>query len=99
MGELLTFWHLGHGCCQMSLLHFRSLCVNLVSTRFCPVGWSLESNVAVEYSPSGWQHEPAWEGCTAIYDTLMEIFDRSRSTDTPTHTIADQVAEERIFGA
>lgn len=56
-------------------------------------------NVAVEYSPEGWSHEPAWEGCTAIYDTLIEIFDRSKATDTPTYLIADQVAEERIFGA
>lgn len=56
-------------------------------------------NVAVEYAPGGWQHDPAWEGCTKIYDTLTEIFDRSRATDMPTHAIADQVAEERIFGA
>lgn len=56
-------------------------------------------NVASEYSPEGWDPDHARAGCTAIYDTLLEIFERSRSTDTPTHVVADQVAEERIFGA
>lgn len=55
-------------------------------------------NVASEHSPDGWNPDVARAGCTAIYDTLMEIFERSRATDTPTHIVADQVAEERIFG-
>jgi leucine dehydrogenase len=54
-------------------------------------------NVASEYSPAGWDHDTAWAGCTAIFDTLIAMFERSRSTDTPTHIVADQVAEERIF--
>ena len=55
-------------------------------------------NVATEYRPDGYARDVALAGCDAIHDTLMQVFERARSTDTPTHIIADQIAEERIFG-
>ena len=51
-------------------------------------------NVAVEYS--GYDEQKATNQVVAIHDTLWEIFTRSRSTDTPTHVIADRLAEERM---
>ena len=52
-------------------------------------------NVASEYS--GYDLDAATAKVNEIYDTLYEIFDRSRSTDTPTHEVADTLAEERMY--
>ena len=34
----------------------------------------------------------------ALYDTLMEIFEDSKTTNTPTYVIANRLAEARIYG-
>lgn len=52
-------------------------------------------NVASEFS--GYDANAAAAKCGEIFDTLLEIFARSRSTDTPTHLVADRLAEERMY--
>ncbi len=52
-------------------------------------------NVASEFS--GYDVDNATAKVSEIYDTLLEIFERSRSTDTPTHVVADRLAEERMY--
>lgn len=52
-------------------------------------------NVAQEYK--GYDAEHAQKMCTGIYDTMMEIFERSKATNTPTNTVADRIVEEMIF--
>ena len=53
-------------------------------------------NVATEFT--GYDAASATEKVNEIYDTLYEIFERSESTGTPTHEVADTVAEERMYG-
>jgi hypothetical protein len=33
----------------------------------------------------------------AIYDTMMEIFERAKREDRPTHHVIDAIVDERIF--
>jgi len=51
-------------------------------------------NVADEYR--GYDRARAIAKVMEIYDTLLEVFTRSKSSDTPTHDVADRVAEERM---
>lgn len=54
-------------------------------------------NVAIEYSPGGYDAAKATEQVTGLYDALWAIFERAKSEDTPTHIVADRIVEERIF--
>lgn len=51
-------------------------------------------NVASEFS--GYDPEDSHRRTTAIYDTMMGIFDRAMSDDVPTHVIADRIVEEKL---
>lgn len=55
-------------------------------------------NVAIEYSPDGYDAGRATEQVTGLYDAMWGIFERAKAEDTPTHIIADRIVEERIFG-
>lgn len=52
-------------------------------------------NVAQEFK--GYDPEQARQMCTGIYDTMLEIFERSAATNTPTNVVADRIVEEMIF--
>lgn len=52
-------------------------------------------NVASEYT--GYDPNAATAKVNEIYGTLLEIFERAKSADTPTHEVADTVAEERMY--
>ncbi len=54
-------------------------------------------NVAVEYGPGGWNADVARDKVVAIYDTMMEIFERAKREDRPTHHVIDAIVDERIF--
>lgn len=52
-------------------------------------------NVAIEYE--GYDGDKVRQKVSAIYDTMMEIFERGASDDLPTNVVADQIVEERLF--
>jgi leucine dehydrogenase len=51
-------------------------------------------NVAEEVK--GYDAKAAREGTLKIYDTMMEIFDRSKRLQAPTHKVADMMVEEKL---
>lgn len=51
-------------------------------------------NVAEEYV--GYDADRAREKCVAIYDTMLEIFERARAENLTTDVVADRIAEERF---
>ncbi len=53
-------------------------------------------NVAVEFE--GYDSDKVRTKCSAIYDTMMEIFERATSEKLPPGVVADRIVEERIFG-
>ena len=53
-------------------------------------------NVYYETLPHGYDVHAATRHVEGIYDTLIEIFNRSEQENVPTHKIADQLAEEII---
>jgi leucine dehydrogenase len=54
-------------------------------------------NVALEWT--GYDEAKARAGVSRIYDTLIEIFERSKSENLPPAAVADRMAEEQIRGA
>ncbi|MFT6399138.1 MAG: leucine dehydrogenase [Bradymonadia bacterium] len=54
-------------------------------------------NVATEFT--GYDEAVSTAKVCEIYDTLLEIFERSRKTDTPTQVVADTLAEERMYAS
>jgi len=54
-------------------------------------------NVAQEVK--GYDEKVAREKTLKIYDTMWEIFDRSRKLGAPTHKVADMLVEERLGAA
>ena len=52
--------------------------------------------IDVSYERSGLDRDRMLHHVEGIYDTLMEIFQRSSSERLPTHVIADHLAEERF---
>jgi len=54
-------------------------------------------NVALEWT--GYDEGKARAGASRIYDTMIEIFGRSKSENLPPATVADRMAEEQIRGA
>jgi leucine dehydrogenase len=53
-------------------------------------------NVASE--ARGYDAKWATERTDRIYDTIAEVVERSRATDTPTYRVADAMVEERLAG-
>lgn len=53
-------------------------------------------NVAVEYA--GYDPEIVQKKVSAIYDTMMTIFDRAKAENLPPGLIADRIVEEKVFG-
>lgn len=51
-------------------------------------------NVAQEYS--GYDEPKARARVMAIYDTILEVSERSTKTTTPTYKVADQMVEEKL---
>jgi leucine dehydrogenase len=54
-------------------------------------------NVAEEVK--GYDGAKAREGTLKIYDTMLEIFDRSKRLGAPTHKVADMLVEEKLAHA
>ena len=52
--------------------------------------------IDIFYEREGYDREKLLRHIDGIYDTLMEIFARSRADDVPTSLVADAIAEERI---
>lgn len=53
-------------------------------------------NIFFEQDPEGYSSDKANKKVEEIYDTLLEIFERSEKEDKPTHEIADVLAQEII---
>lgn len=54
------------------------------------------TNVAEEYSPSGYQRDRAYARVSKIYDKLLKVFEIAKREGIPTYKAADLMAEERI---
>ncbi len=53
-------------------------------------------NVAEEYS--GYDADAAREKTSAIYDTMLAIYERAAAEKLPTGVVADRIVEEELFG-
>ena len=53
-------------------------------------------NVFYETAPEGYSADAATKHVEGIFDTLVEIFERSDAEQKSTHIIADKLAEEII---
>lgn len=53
-------------------------------------------NVTTELEPGGYNPKKSLEKIERIYDTLLEIFKRSKDENKPTHQIADEMAENKL---
>lgn len=53
-------------------------------------------NVAQEYR--GYDEQSARRKTAAIYDTMLEIFERADAEGVSTHRVTNRIAEERIYG-
>lgn len=54
--------------------------------------------VSYEYGDRAFDADAARSQTASIYDTMLVIFERSKVDNVPTYRVADQIAEERIFG-
>lgn len=54
--------------------------------------------VSYEYGTDVFDGDAAWKKTASIYDTMLVIFERSRVENVPTWRVADQIAEERMYG-
>lgn len=54
------------------------------------------TNVAEEYSPSGYQRDRAYARVSKIFDKLLKVFEIAKREGIPTYKAADLMAEERI---
>lgn len=54
--------------------------------------------IDVYYERTGYDTEKAAKHVESVYDTLTEIFTRSRDSKTPTNEVADILARERFIG-
>jgi leucine dehydrogenase len=55
-------------------------------------------NIFVEYENKGYVEAKALKKADEIYDTMREIFRRSRAQKTAPFVLADRLAEERLYG-
>lgn len=53
-------------------------------------------NAAAEYS--SYDPQKVNTQIVAIYDTMLEIFERSRSENMPTNVVTDRIVEEKLYG-
>lgn len=56
-------------------------------------------NVSFEQDPEGYNAEKSTKKVNEIYNTLLQIFDRSDSEKVSTHVVADKMAQEIIANA
>ena len=54
------------------------------------------TNVAEEFSPSGYSHDRAYARIAKIYDKISKVIEISKRDGIPTYKAADVMAEERI---
>lgn len=53
-------------------------------------------NASAEYDPNGYDPKIARDRVNHIYDTLLEIFDKSEKDKKPTSQVADELAEYKL---
>ncbi len=76
----------GHKLAQLGILYAPDYAVNSGGI----------INIFIEYE--GYNQEKALKKADAIYDTVKEIYRRSKAEKLPPFLVADRLAEERIYG-
>lgn len=53
-------------------------------------------NVSCEFTKEGYSAKTAYKKTAAIYDTLLEVYERSKNENKPTDVIADEIADYKL---